>query len=382
MADEGHLAGQRLALGDLVLVVGEDEVGAAAVDVDLVAEGLADHRGALDVPPGPTFAPWAVPRWLIWLGGLPQGKISGVLLAWLELLAGCDQLTVQVTATQLAILGECGDREPDVAVVDVGVLGFDQVANEFDDLLHVAGDGRVLVGSLHIEPIHHGEIRIRVFLGSLSGGATLTRSALDDLVVDVGEVLNVLHFETAVVQVATHHIERDEGARVADVGVEFGGHAAGVDAQHAVRGDGDELIPAAAHDSAVARAKRIAERCGPRRGSSHTMVRSAFSSCQASASSDFQTVRRRSVLRAPRQRGSVDGKCEPMSPWPVAPSRASISACTAASPSEWPARPRSCGMCTPPSHSGTPCSKAWTSMPLPTLITPVAYVRARSRAGW
>ncbi len=69
-ADE-RLAGGRLALGDLVLVVGEDVVHAAGVDVEALAEVLHAHRRALDVPAGPAGAPGRVPAGLARLGPLP-----------------------------------------------------------------------------------------------------------------------------------------------------------------------------------------------------------------------------------------------------------------------------------------------------------------------
>ena len=48
-------------LGDLVLVVGELEVDAAAVDVEAFAEDLPRHGRAFDVPAGAAPAPRAVP---------------------------------------------------------------------------------------------------------------------------------------------------------------------------------------------------------------------------------------------------------------------------------------------------------------------------------
>ena len=45
-----RLSARGLGLGNLVLVVGEHEVRAAAVDLEVHAEDLLGHRGALDVP--------------------------------------------------------------------------------------------------------------------------------------------------------------------------------------------------------------------------------------------------------------------------------------------------------------------------------------------
>ena len=54
-----------------------------------------------------------------------------------------------------------------------------------------------------------------------------------------------------------------------------------------------------------------------------------------------------------------------MSPSPAAPSSASTIACVSTSASEWPARPRSPGISTPPRISGRPSAKRWVSMPIP-----------------
>ena len=62
VARELAVAERALGLGDLVLVVREDQVGAAAVDVERLAEVAVRHRRALDVPAGPARAPGARPR--------------------------------------------------------------------------------------------------------------------------------------------------------------------------------------------------------------------------------------------------------------------------------------------------------------------------------
>jgi hypothetical protein len=74
-----------LALGDLVLVVREQQVDAARVQVDRLAKVLLDHRAALDVPagaprrgplgPGPLHV--AV---LLGLVGLPEREVADVVL--------------------------------------------------------------------------------------------------------------------------------------------------------------------------------------------------------------------------------------------------------------------------------------------------------------
>src|SRR4051812_29164216 len=107
-----------LALRDLVLVVREDQVATAGVDVDLIAERLAHHRRALDVPARATLAPGALPERLAGLGSFPEGKVARVALARLELqaLSRGDELAFGRPPRELAILGKAADFEVDVTV--------------------------------------------------------------------------------------------------------------------------------------------------------------------------------------------------------------------------------------------------------------------------
>ncbi len=76
---------RRLGLRDLVLVVREDEVAAAAVHVEAGAQVAQAHRRALDVPARAAHPPGALPGGLAGLGRLPDGEVQRVLLAGLAL---------------------------------------------------------------------------------------------------------------------------------------------------------------------------------------------------------------------------------------------------------------------------------------------------------
>src|SRR5215813_9720693 len=67
-------------LGNLVLVVWEDQIETAAMDVKRLAELGIAHRGALDVPARTTTPPWAVPARNIRARRLPQHEVAGILL--------------------------------------------------------------------------------------------------------------------------------------------------------------------------------------------------------------------------------------------------------------------------------------------------------------
>ena len=71
-----------LALGDLVGVVGEGVVDAAAVDVQILAQMLHADAGALDVPAGIAHAPGGVPfEGLVLELGLGEPEDEVVLVA-------------------------------------------------------------------------------------------------------------------------------------------------------------------------------------------------------------------------------------------------------------------------------------------------------------
>src|SRR5205823_1741951 len=72
-------------LGDLVLVVREDEVQPAAVNVEGGAEISGGHGRALEVPAGPAASPGRRPGRLAGLGPLPQGEVARIALAALAL---------------------------------------------------------------------------------------------------------------------------------------------------------------------------------------------------------------------------------------------------------------------------------------------------------
>ena len=74
-----RLPRRSLALGDLVLMMGKDQVGAAAVDVEGLAQVLHAHRRAFDVPAGPAGADFGLPEVLPFLRRLPEREVARVL---------------------------------------------------------------------------------------------------------------------------------------------------------------------------------------------------------------------------------------------------------------------------------------------------------------
>ena len=215
-------------LRELVLVVREAEVVAAAVDLEGRAEVLLGHRGALDVPAGPPRPPRRVPgRVLVRLLTLPERKVALVLLQRALLLR--DHL-LELRAGQPPVVGEAGDAEVDVAVRRVGHVPLEQLLDELDDLRDRLGRARLEVGPPEAEVARVLEEPLRRPLGQLAARDSLLRGLGVDLVVDVGDVVDERHVVARLAQpVAEPHAE-DERPRVADVDALVHGRPADVHA--------------------------------------------------------------------------------------------------------------------------------------------------------
>src|SRR5207248_6905175 len=109
--------------GPLVLVVREDQVQPAAVDVELRAEVGGGHRRALQVPAGAPSAPWRRPGRLAGFGALPHGEVPGIAFAR----RGGFTLAhlVETLTRQRTVVGEGGDREVHITLRGVGVPAVD-----------------------------------------------------------------------------------------------------------------------------------------------------------------------------------------------------------------------------------------------------------------
>ena len=268
----------RAALGLLVLVVREAQVDAAAVDVEGLAEVLAGHRRALDVPAGPARAPGAGPRRGRGLGGLaalPQGEVARVALA-----AGVGVLgrlhVVEALPGQLAVRRPRAHVEVDVARPvggGVGVALVHQLLDERDHLGHVGGRGRLVGGRQHVERAVGPVELARHLVGQVPPRPALLGRLGEDLVVDVGDVADERHLEALVGQPAAQHVEVDRRAHVAHVRLRLHRQPAHVHARPALL-QGDEVADVArggvvepeSHGSSVGAspsAPRIPGRAGP-----------------------------------------------------------------------------------------------------------------------
>src|SRR5579875_3317877 len=217
VAHEGHAPRVPFRLGDLVLVVGEDDVLPAPVDVQLLAQVGDGHGRALDVPPRPPRAPRAVPRRLAGLGRLPQDEVHGVFLPWVHLDAGSRLHLLQRSTRQPAVPGKGGHPEEHVPVPLVGEPSLLQRPDDGDHPGDLPRGPRIVGRALDPEGVHFAEEPRDVLLGQRLDGGALGAGRLDDPVLDVGEVLHVHDPVPPVLQVPADDVEDQVGHGVPHV---------------------------------------------------------------------------------------------------------------------------------------------------------------------
>ena len=207
-------------LGALVLVMREGKVGAAAVDVDRSAQVAMHHSGALGVPTGTALAPGARPAGLAGLGGLPQGKVERVVLVLVLLDARANHKVVDVAARDLAIVGIAAHGKVHIAVIGcVSVALLDKRLDHGDHGADLLGGAGTHIGIEHVGSAHDANELVGELRRDLGGRAALLVGALDDLVIDIGEVLGERDLVAARDEPATNHVKANERAGIADVDV-------------------------------------------------------------------------------------------------------------------------------------------------------------------
>ena len=226
-------------LRDLVLVVREDQVHPAAVDVEGGAEVLGGHGRAFQVPAGPPGSPRRLPVRLAGLGRLPQREVARVTLGRVVGVLGRAHL-VQPLAGQRAV-GRVGAHvEVHVAAGGVGVIALDQPAHQHDHLRDVPGGPRLDVRRAAADRVVGPGERALVTLGDDPGGDALAGRGAQDLVLDVGDVPAEGHPVAAGLQPPDQHVEAHRRPQVADVRRRLHRGAAQVH-RHLARRDRHEL---------------------------------------------------------------------------------------------------------------------------------------------
>ena len=114
--DKRFLPVKAFGLGDLILMMREDQVLSAAVNIDLFAQIFHRHGGAFDMPAGPALSPGAFPGRFARFGGFPEGEVHGMFFLFADLDSGSGHHHIQGAVGKLAVVGILGHPEINAAV--------------------------------------------------------------------------------------------------------------------------------------------------------------------------------------------------------------------------------------------------------------------------
>ena len=257
-------------LGDLGLVVGEDEVVTPSVDIQRRAQlGGREHR-ALDVPtgtprpPGRRPARLAAPRWL------PEDEVERSPLARVVRVGAAlsreAQHLLRAEPGEVPVPGQLGDLEIDPAVHRVGHAG---IRDPRDPVNH---GGNVLAGigrRIHRQDVDGAHVPVEVadhLVGQLPPADAAGRRHPHHVVIHVGDVADAAHRLTEAAKPPGQHVEGVVGEGVTEVAPVIGGDAADVEANRpAARVEGLERpagsVEEADHGSSIAADRRASASC-------------------------------------------------------------------------------------------------------------------------
>lgn len=225
-------------LGNFVFVVREDEVDAAGMEVEVVAEIFLNHGRAFEVPAGAAFAPGRVPSVFAVFGAirLPENEVAyAVFLVFIGVGAfvlGFPELQFsRVEVGEFAVFGEGGDAEIHGAIVGgVGVIFRDE-SLDHGDLLGDVLDGGGL--DVRFEAVEGGAIAVKFFRplgGEIFETLSVFLGIADGFIVHVGDVADVEGGRASGFEGAAEYVLEDEGAEISDVCGAVNGGAAAVEA--------------------------------------------------------------------------------------------------------------------------------------------------------
>ena len=166
------------------------------------------------MPAGAAWAPGAIPSRFSWLRGLPEREVERLLFAFVDVDARPGEQLVDALLGEFAVLIEACDVEVDVAVDLVGMPLFNKRLNDLYDRRDLVRGARVDRRAADAEGVG-----VLVVFGDEAFSEFCDRDAvlvgaLYHLIVDVGEVLNVLYLVAEAFKITPEDVEHHEGSRV------------------------------------------------------------------------------------------------------------------------------------------------------------------------
>ena len=224
---------ERDCLGALVLVMREDEVLPAPVKVEAFAKKGERHDHALGMPTGTPWAEGRRPERLSRLRLFPEGEVERRALLLVDLHAGSRAHRLEALVGEQPVVGDRRDTEVDAVAGLIGRAESDQLGDQLDHLVDEGCGVRDLGRKQAAQLGHRLPPLLLVLGGHLLRAALLLVCPVDDLVVDVGDVRNVVDDSAGVLEETPQDVVDEGETSVANMGRPVHRRAAYVDARSA-----------------------------------------------------------------------------------------------------------------------------------------------------
>ena len=169
----------------------------------------------------PAWSPWSprtIPGRFARLGTFPQREVGRMLFAAMRFCTSPGQHLCQTASTQLSVVFVLGAVEIDVSIQGIGVPLFNQRPDDVLHFLNVLSGVRKMIDPIDGHRFQVIEVVLRHLFGKSFNRHLLFVRAVDQLVVNIGDVDNPGYLVAAIGQVPFDRVENDGPDHVPDMG--------------------------------------------------------------------------------------------------------------------------------------------------------------------
>ena len=226
---EGMNASAAFGLGNLVFMMRENQIAAAAMEVKGFAQILHAHGRAFNMPAGTTGTPRALPSRLARFSGFPQRKIHRIMLAVINVYTCTSHHILNITAGKLSIVFKFFYTVENIAVNNIAIAIVNQALNGFDDIIDMLGYTRINMRTAHIEFIHYFKVGVNIAVADIIPLYALFIGSVDNLVINIGKVLYMGYVIAFMLQKAADNVPGYERTRITNMRMVVRSNTANID---------------------------------------------------------------------------------------------------------------------------------------------------------
>ena len=221
--------GAAFRLSNLVFMMRENQIAAAAMEIKGFAQILHAHGRAFDMPAGTTGTPRALPCRLARFSGFPQRKIHRITLAVINVYTRAGHHILNITAGKLTIVFKLFYTVENVTVNNIAIAIVNQALYGRNNIIDMLGYTRINMRTAYIELIHYFKVRINIAVADVKPLHALFIGSVDNLVINIGKVLYMGYVIAFVLQEAADNVPGYERTRITNMRMVVRSNTANID---------------------------------------------------------------------------------------------------------------------------------------------------------